>query len=58
VDFQYYWLDIKTGDEISMGYSIDSIDKFSGGMMIENKRFIEKLIPQKDDEIKIVEFKE
>ena len=52
---EYYWFDSLNGDEITIGYQEIKPDSVSCGLIIENKRFCDKILPKVDDRIEISE---
>ena len=48
-----YWLDSLNGDEITIGYREIKPDSVSCGLIIENKRFCDKILPKVDDKIEM-----
>jgi hypothetical protein len=50
---EIYWFDSLNGDEITFGYREIKPDSVSCGLIIENKRFCDKILPKVDDKIKM-----
>jgi hypothetical protein len=50
-----YWFDSLNGDEIIIGYQEIKPDSVSCGLIIENKKFCDKILPKVDDKIEMAD---